>query len=133
MSLERVQKGPERHTILVVDDNRIFLETLVDNLASADDRFRVLAASSGAAALEILGATRVDLLMTDLRMPAMDGLELVRRAGAFSGRIPTIVMSGNSMDEPAQLEAMGIDAVLEKPFSHTEALSLIRRLMTGNG
>ena len=121
------------NTILIVDDNHVFVETLADSLVSSGERFRILTASNGAAALDLLGREQIDVLMTDLHMPVMDGMELLRRSRKAHPGLPAVVMSGNAIDEPQELSTLGVDAILEKPFSHAEALAVIRKLIAKSG
>ncbi|MEN6632084.1 MAG: response regulator, partial [Candidatus Polarisedimenticolia bacterium] len=72
--------------VLVVDDERGIREMLAAALEA--DGHRVLAAASGEAALETLAAEPVDLLLTDLAMPGIDGVELLRRAAEIAPDTP---------------------------------------------
>ncbi len=105
--------------VLVVDDEAGIREMLRAVLRG--DGHRVLVAASGEEALTILGRESVDLLVTDLSMPEMDGVELLRRSCGVSPETPAIVITAFGSKETA-IEAMRHGAVnyLEKPFDVEE-------------
>lgn len=79
-------------TILVIDDDLTILESIADYLE--DRNFRVLKAENGRVGLELLEAEHTDLVLTDLRMPEVDGMEVLQRAADISPETPLIVISG---------------------------------------
>lgn len=79
-------------TILLVDDEEVLRESITDFLEDRD--YRVLTAENGFRALELLEKEHPDLVLSDLRMPEMDGLELLQKIGEKSPEIPFIVVSG---------------------------------------
>ncbi|RMG44294.1 MAG: sigma-54-dependent Fis family transcriptional regulator [Acidobacteria bacterium] len=105
--------------VLVVDDERGIREVL--RAALAADGHDVLTASGATAALEHLRERPVDLLITDLAMPGIDGVELLRRAREIRPDVPAIVITAYGSKETA-IEAMRHGAVnyLEKPFDVEE-------------
>jgi CheY-like chemotaxis protein len=99
--------------ILIVDDDGD-LRTLL-GLCFLRCGHNIVVASNGAAALECLAAHAPDLLVTDLNMPVMDGLELLRQLRANGHRdLPAIVLTARS-DQRAAATAAGADAFLVKP------------------
>ena len=82
-----------RKTILCVDDNEQALSVRKFMLETRG--YRVLTAHTAADALEIFAAGNVDLVLSDLIMPQMDGNELVRRMKAIAPEVPTIILSGS--------------------------------------
>ncbi len=114
--------------ILVVDDEPGIREML--RVVLAGDGHRVVTAASGPAALEKLSVEAADLLVTDLAMPDMDGLELLRRASAVAPDTPAIVITAFGSKETA-IEAMRHGAVnyLEKPFDVEELRLDVRRAL----
>ncbi|MBP7146981.1 MAG: sigma-54-dependent Fis family transcriptional regulator [Acidobacteria bacterium] len=116
--------------ILVVDDEAGIRELLRAVLRA--DSHRVLVTGSGVEALAILGRESVDLLITDLAMPEMDGVELLRRASQASPETTAIVITAFGSKETA-IEAMRHGAVnyLEKPF-HVEEMRLHVRNALGH-
>jgi two-component system response regulator HydG len=101
--------------ILVVDDNPEMAETLADILELKG--YTVHAAASGAEALEILQDQPVDILLTDVKMPGMNGLELYRETRKLYPRLITIFMTAYSADELIQQGmAEGVKTILDKPL-----------------
>ncbi len=114
----------EAVTILVVDDNPPMVKTLADILELKG--YVVRAAHSGAKALEILQRERVDILLTDVIMPEMDGVTLYRRAREIHPHLFTVLMTAYSADEIIHkgIEE-GIKTVLTKPIDINLFLSLV--------
>ena len=101
--------------ILVVDDNPAMADTLADILEVKG--FIVHAAASGAEALEILREQPVDILLTDVKIPNMNGLELFQKARKLCPQLITIFMTAYSADELIQQGmAEGVKTVLTKPL-----------------
>lgn len=86
--------------ILVVDDSATD-RTRIAGLLSRMNDYAVITASGGAEAKEILSATRVDLVLTDLQMPGVDGLELVQDLRRNHSDIPVVLMTGTGSEEIA--------------------------------
>lgn len=110
--------------VLVVDDEMLVRTSLADDLATLG--WSVVTAATGAEALEHLDQPEaLDLLVTDLAMPGMDGLALIRAARARRPRLPALLLTGHASDAPAELlglaEADGPFAMLRKP-AHAEAM-----------
>jgi two-component system KDP operon response regulator KdpE len=114
----------ENQRILVVDDEPQILRTLSRSLASVGYEIRV--ASDGEEALVILSEWTPDLVITDLMMPKIDGLELCQRLRARSS-IPIIVLSASS-EARTKVEALdlGADDYITKPFSMDELRARVR-------
>jgi len=116
--------------ILVVDDlklNRLLLQQFLDNPA-----FTLNEAENGQEALEIIRLHRPDLIMLDMRMPVMDGTELIRRlkTDAALATIPVIVVSASAMqEEEAEAKAVGCDGYLRKPVRRDELLREVSRFL----
>ena len=105
-------------TILLVDDEQRFLALLAEELRVCDKHFCILTAENGDRALKALESTSVDLVVTDLKMPVMDGYELLSQMKKRYPRIPVIVMSAFFYSEAAaSLRDLGVSQCLEKPFS----------------
>ena len=88
---------------------------------------------TGAARSRTSRERRPDLLITDIFMPEMEGLETIRQARALQPGLPIIAMSGFSFEERDYLgvaEKFGALASLRKPFRPTELLDLVNRLLT---
>lgn len=119
-------------TILVVDDNLDIAGVLADILEVKG--YSVLAANSGAEALLFLREHPVDILLTDVRMPQMNGLELYREAHKNFPNLVTIFMTAYAADDLIQQGmAEGVKTVLTKPLDMKFMLLLLsaqRRTMT---
>ena len=103
-------------TILIVDDSPENLMVLTELLSPS---YRVLAAQSGEKCLRIAsGKTRPDLILMDMRMPQMDGLEATRRLRELGCKMPIVALTANAMAEDrARCLAQGMDDFLAKPIS----------------
>jgi CheY-like chemotaxis protein len=103
--------------VLIVDDEKPFLISLTDGLAAYGKDFTVLSALNGREAVKILDSTEVDLVVTDLRMPKMDGFELLAHMSGSYSDIPVIVMTAYVTPEiEERLRDMGDFQYLEKPL-----------------
>ena len=119
-----------RMCVLVVDDDEVSRGLIADLLAGLG--FDVRHAADGAAALEQLRAGTIDLLVTDLIMPRVDGIELVRAIRAASGmRVPKIIAVSASASAYTSQEALdaGCDAFLPKPVHLVDLLERITELL----
>ena len=114
-------------SILIVDDDDGLRESL--ELVLAGDGYRVSAAADGDAALTALSAEAIDLVLCDLRMPGIDGFELIPQIARKHPGLPVILMSAYASDELA-VEAMkrGAYDTLAKPFQPSEILLLLRKV-----
>ena len=115
------ETAPARTTVLLVDDE-VATGRLVSVMLERAG-YRVHVVSGGADALHLLADPEitVDVLLTDLVMPGMDGAELVRRAREIRGRLPVIVTSGYPAEYLDDHGGVPADAdLLQKPFSSTE-------------
>jgi two-component system, chemotaxis family, chemotaxis protein CheY len=132
--VRRSSPPPPRPVVLIVEDTpdvrlayRFLLET---------SEFRVLEAADGAQALEHLGEEHVDVILTDIYMPGIDGIGLIRAVRSRPGRQPAIIaVSG----EPhyayrSSLQAaryIGADVILVKPIPREDLVRAIRSLIGG--
>lgn len=108
--------GPAgRPRVLVVDDEASIRDLLSKTLALAD--YEVHVAPDGRSALERMRLVPYDLLITDLKMPGMDGLAVIREARRLKVDLPVIIITGFSTEASA-IEAVniGVSGYLTKPF-----------------
>lgn len=107
----------KRPVVLIVDDNDDFRTFMC---ASLSDEYEVCSASDGAEALKVLEGNDVDVVISDVMMPVMDGIELCRKikSDINTSHIPVILLTAKSLqgDECNGLEA-GADDYLTKPFN----------------
>jgi len=123
--------GEQRNILIVDDEPKIchFLEVLAER-----DGYRPATARNGDDALALARSTRFDLILTDLKMPGMDGLEFIRRVRDIYPHVPIIVITGFATLETA-VEALrtGADDYIAKPFNVEELRRVMRRLLEGSG
>ena len=118
-------------TILIVEDVELNRELLVQLL---EDRYRLVLAGDGAAALECAAQSRPDLVLMDLSLPRMDGWEATRRLKADEtlARIPVIVLSAHAMrGDEERARASGCDDFLTKPIDETLLFAKLERHLGG--
>lgn len=115
--------------ILIVEDTRLMRDSLVDVLTELDHQ--VVTAENGAEAVDMIAAGEVfDLIITDIIMPEMDGIEAIMEVQTMSPETPIIAISGGSarLEKAAGLDTakrLGAVAVLEKPFEIDSLLAAI--------
>ncbi len=118
----------DRPRILVVDDEQAVRDLLAKTLTMAD--YDVDAAGDGASAIDRLRAVEYDLLITDLKMPGMDGLSVIREARRTAPDLPVIIITGYSTEASA-IEAinLGVAGYLTKPFRLPRILAATARAL----
>jgi two-component system, OmpR family, response regulator len=118
---------PDSSTILLVDDEDSVQKLLAYPLER--EGFRVLQARDGEEALERFAAEEVDLVVLDLMLPKLDGLEVCKRLRALS-EVPIIMLTArdDELDKVVGLE-LGADDYITKPFSIREFRSRVRALL----
>jgi two-component system response regulator MprA len=124
--------GDEGRLVLVVEDDRAVRESLERALLAAGHRVRT--AVDGADALDVVSAQRPDVLVVDVVMPKVDGLELCRRLRQQGDRTPILLLTARRevRDRVAGLDA-GADDYLVKPFALDELLARVRALLRSRG
>jgi two-component system, NtrC family, nitrogen regulation response regulator GlnG len=112
-------------TILIVDDDRA-IRALVETFLERGG-YTTLSADSGEVALQVMEHHHSDivLLLTDVTMPGIDGLELARRVHRSNPKLPVLVMSAHS-DRPGELNEFPF---LPKPFIAADLLSRVREML----
>jgi two-component system, cell cycle response regulator DivK len=120
--------------VLIVDDNEKNLKLADDVLRTAG--FRTLAAASGAEAIALAAEHLPDVVLLDLRLPDMDGMDVARelRDGARTHRIPVVALSALRFErDDARLAAAGFAGSIAKPISVAEFPEQVRRYVHGEG
>jgi len=116
-------------TVLVVDDHRDILDFIADDLG---DHYAVLQAANGAEALDVLAKHPVDLIVSDIMMPVLDGHGLCLKVKKSIGycHIPFIMLTAKNTLQ-AKIEGLehGADAYIEKPFSPSFLQAQIKSLL----
>ena len=120
-----------RGRVLVVDDDSLVLEPVCAYLARMG--FQVARAQSGEEALELLALDVPSVVLSDVGMPGMSGLDLCRRVHELYPGLPVVLMSGWASDvDPARARAAGASDVLPKPFPMDRATKLLAQLASEN-
>ena len=115
-----------KQRLLLVDDDEVFLRPLHRTLELAG--YEVLPVQSAEEALDTLKAEDVDLVLTDRRLPGMDGVGLVRHVKAEHADLAVVVMTAyGSIESAVEAMRLGAEDYLVKPFETPELLLVIRR------
>lgn len=115
--------------ILIAEDEEMMLKTMEFKLKK--EGFQVVACSNGEEAMEKIASENPDIIVTDIRMPFVTGLDIVRRVKVeLKLNIPIIVLSAVGLEKTV-LEAfdLGADDFITKPFSPNELIVRVRRLL----
>ncbi len=113
--------------VLVVDDEAYIRDLIRDTLRSR--QYEVGTASNGSEALDVLSRGTYDLLVTDVVMPGMNGLDLVKQVRRQHPRVRIIVLTGFPRSaDIGDFLAEGVDDFLSKPFRANDLVTVIRRL-----
>ena len=115
--------------ILIVDDEEM-IRDLCSHILTAEG-YAVTALSNGEAALEELRRGSTDLLITDIKMPGMDGLELFERVKNLNTDIVTVFITGHgTIDTAIESLMRGVEGFVLKPFTQEELLNAVDRAIT---
>lgn len=114
--------------ILVVDDEPMLCAVLQRMLLKL--KYRVVTANNGQEALQLLAQMEINLVITDLRMPKMDGWELMKRIKQAQPEIPVVLITGyHSLYSRDMADASAASGYISKPFSFLEIRALLARLL----
>jgi len=116
--------------VLTVDDSRTILAMLQHTLTGAG--YEVLQAADGQQGLDVLDAENVDLIITDINMPVMDGIEFIKnvRASGKYQSLPILVLTTETSQEKRdQGRAAGGTGWIVKPFDPEKLISVIQRVV----
>ena len=122
----------ETGTVHVIDDDDALRESLAFLLSTA--RIAVATYPSAAAFIEAIPAAELSCVITDVRMPGMSGIDLLKRLREMKIDVPVIVITGHG-DVPLAVEAMKVGAIdfLEKPFDDEVLLASVRAAIKRRG
>jgi response regulator RpfG family c-di-GMP phosphodiesterase len=111
--------------LLLVDDEARILSALRRTLRR--EGYEILTAESVSEGLRILASRRVDLVLTDQKMPGMSGLEFLEQVAARHPEVARLLITGWPEEIPAdQIELLGIRALIPKPWDDGELRSVLR-------
>jgi PAS domain S-box-containing protein len=126
----RPESSPDRVHLMIVEDDPDTLEMLRANLEARG--FRVTACESATETLAVAPGTRVDLIISDIGMPEMDGFHLIEKLREIAGygEIPAIALSGYASQKDAKAAlASGFDAHMSKPVDPAELIIMVNELL----
>ena len=112
--------------VLIVDDEERYLLSIQSGFTVYKDQLNIITATNGKKAIEVLHSDSIDLVVTDLKMPEMDGFELLAYIASHFSSIPTIVMTAfGTEDVESKIKKMGTLKLLEKPIDFDQLANAI--------
>ena len=119
-------------SILIVDDDELLLRFLEHKLQAKG--YTIITATDGLQALEVASEQKPDLILLDIMMPDMDGLEVLRRlkASPTTDGIPVLMLTARKLEQDVVVGlSLGAQDYLIKPFMAKELLMRIQKLLEG--
>ena len=114
----------EKKKILIVDDDQATRIKMFETLSQR--QYNVISAENGAMALELLQESRPDLVLTDLKMPEIGGMELLKKIKGSHPELPVILVTGHaSVDTAVEAMRLGAHDFLIKPFQRDAILATV--------
>jgi len=112
--------------VLIVDDEERYLLSIQSGFTVYKNQLNIITATNGKKAIEVLDSESIDLVITDLKMPEMDGFELLAYIASHFSSIPTIVMTAfGTEDVESKIKKMGTLKLLEKPIDFDQLANAI--------
>ncbi|MDJ0855708.1 MAG: response regulator [Desulfobacterales bacterium] len=122
------------HSVLLVDDDQTTTVLIARKLKAYCGQFRILTAQDGLEALEQLAQGQIDMVVTDLNMPHMDGFELLTHLNNAYPHIPAVVMTAyNTQEVETHLAEAHQVRVIEKPIDYDALIQSIQRTLKNLG
>jgi two-component system NtrC family response regulator len=116
-------------TILIVDDEKNYLTIL--SAVLEDEGFEVLTALGGHEALEVHKTSDLDLILTDMKMPAMDGIELLEHIKSVDPDLPVIMMTAHgTVDKAVEAMQKGAYSYVLKPFDNERLIIYVKKAVS---
>ncbi|MEW5762452.1 MAG: response regulator [Bacillota bacterium] len=117
-----------RGMLLIVDDQPAIRQLIREALAG--EGYEVKTAASGCEAIAFVAARRPDLIITDLKMPGMNGLEMLAEIQRIAPGIPVILITAyGELSSTQEAERVGVRRLLIKPFDINDLRAVVRRLL----
>lgn len=121
--------GLSQCNVLVVEDDDLLRECIVELFEMSGAR--VQGCASGPEGLKFLASSQYDVLISDLRMPGMDGLEMIERLRAMAVKQPLVfICTGNSEFSLDQFTALNVIEVFRKPFEGARMVATVAAAVT---
>ena len=124
-------KSGKHETVMLIDDETPWLDVM--SMALEDESYNVITADSGEAALKQLHSKTPDLILSDVRMPVMNGFDLFEkvRSDSHLKKVPFVFMSSlDDYDAKRVAKEIGADDYVTKPFDTNEAKTIVLDLLT---
>lgn len=115
-------------TILIVDDDDSIRSVLFDLLS---EKYECHTASVAEEALQYLEVEEYDVILTDIAMPGLDGLSLLKQVRLRDANTPVILISGKVSEQSGQIGGLGAFAYISKPFNLDEIEEVVARAVLG--
>jgi two-component system NtrC family response regulator len=113
-------------TVLIVDDEKNYTRIL--GAVLEEEGFEILTANSGPEALEVLEGSDVDLVLTDMKMPLMDGIQLLEKIKTRDSELPVIMMTAHgTVDKAVEAMQKGAYSYIVKPFDNDRLIIYVRK------
>ncbi|MEN8689984.1 MAG: sigma-54 dependent transcriptional regulator [Desulfobacterales bacterium] len=113
-------------TVLIVDDEKNYTRIL--GAVLEEEGFEILTANSGPEALEVLEGSDVDLVLTDMKMPLMDGIQLLENIKTRDSELPVIMMTAHgTVDKAVEAMQKGAYSYILKPFDNDRLIIYVRK------
>ena len=117
-----------KYNLLLVDDEKPIREKLINNTNWENEGYQIFSASNGEQALNIIKEKGIDILVTDIQMPKISGMNLIEKSRKNSGHLKVIVISGFAEFEYAQKSIrFGVNDYLLKPFRSEKLLEVVNK------
>ncbi len=116
----------DKHRILVVDDELLIRDLLYDFFITQD--WDITVAESGQRAIDYLKNQEFDIVLTDLKMPGIDGMDLTGRIRNLYGDLPIVIMTGYpSLDSALEALRHKVDDYIIKPFNINQLFKVVEK------
>ncbi|MGA8241101.1 MAG: response regulator, partial [Desulfobacterales bacterium] len=113
-------------TVLIVDDEKNYTRIL--GAVLEEEGLEILTANSGPEALEVLEGSDVDLVLTDMKMPLMDGIQLLEKIKTRDSELPVIMMTAHgTVDKAVEAMQKGAYSYILKPFDNDRLIIYVRK------
>jgi len=124
-AINTAENANQQFSILIVDDDEGMCESLQDIFT--DKGFNVATARDGQSGIDAMRKGNYDMILIDIMMPGMNGVETLRQIKSINPNVSTVIMTGNSRVEEFVSESLwaGVDGVLYKPFDVDSVIELI--------
>jgi DNA-binding NtrC family response regulator len=120
-----------RASILIVDDDPLFLQAMNDSIYLKAQNIRVATADSGQQALSLLSQYHYDVVFSDIYMPGIDGYGVLKGVHSLGRALPVVLMSGDHALATRAVQ-QGASAFLPKPIDRREFVAVLRQVLTAS-